>query len=117
MGILAKIAHRDKAPINALLAKAVEICAQKGVPYLRYDKLIYGSKGIDSLSEFKLHNGFQKYDVPRYYVPLTTRGKMYLALNLQKGRRGILPPWLAKLMLELRRKLYEIRYGSKKEAA
>src|SRR5262249_7625635 len=31
MQILSKVAHQDKRPTNALIAKAVEICAEKGV--------------------------------------------------------------------------------------
>ena len=34
--IISKIAYRDLAPNNALLAKAVERCAEKGFPYLVY---------------------------------------------------------------------------------
>ena len=34
--IISKIARRDLAPTNALLAKAVERCAEKGIPYLAY---------------------------------------------------------------------------------
>ena len=44
MGIIAKIKHRDKAPMNALVAKAVEICAENKIPYLVYDKAYYGKK-------------------------------------------------------------------------
>ena len=36
--IISKIAQRDKAPNNALIAKAVERCAEKGIPYLQRDK-------------------------------------------------------------------------------
>src|SRR5262249_25408926 len=34
--ILSKIAHRDKAPNNALIAKAVEVCQRRQMPYLVY---------------------------------------------------------------------------------
>ena len=37
--LCSKQAHFDKKPMNALLAKAVEVCAQQGVPYLTYAKL------------------------------------------------------------------------------
>jgi hypothetical protein len=116
MQIIVKNAYRDKAPMNALIAKSVEICAQKGIPFLKYDKLIYGSKGIDTLAEFKLHNGFRGYDLPRYYIPLSAKGKFVLSLNLHKGLKAILPRWLAKTALALRKKYYEKWSRSKKEA-
>jgi hypothetical protein len=116
MGILGKIAHRDKAPVNALLAKAVEICVQKGIPYLTYGKMIYGSKGIDSLADFKRYNGFQEYKLPRYYVPLSAKGKVILALNLHKDIRDILPGWLVRTLLKMRRKLFEKKYGSRRDS-
>jgi len=64
--IISKIAYRDVAPTNALLAKAVEHCAEKGFPYLVY---VYWLD--DTLGDFKRSNGFEKVDLPRYFVPLT----------------------------------------------
>jgi len=115
MQIIVKNAHRDKAPMNALLAKSVEICADKGIPYLTYDKLIYGSKGIDTLAEFKLNNGFLGYDLPRYYIPLSAKGNIILKLNLHKSLKAILPRRVARAALALRKKYYEKRTGSKQE--
>jgi len=84
--IVSKIAHRDLAPNNALLAKAVERCAEKGVPYLVYTLWLE-----DSLGDFKRSNGFQKFDLPRYYVPLTSKGKLVLKLGLHRGWKAALP--------------------------
>src|ERR1039457_233489 len=36
MQIISMTAHRDKAPTNALIARAVEICAQRNVTHLHY---------------------------------------------------------------------------------
>ena len=58
MGILANKAHRDKAAMNSLIAKAVEVCAEGEIPFLSYRQTVYGSKGPDSLSKFKQRNGF-----------------------------------------------------------
>lgn len=91
MGILGKQAHKDKAPVNALIAKAVEICAQKKSPFFSYGKMVYGSKGVDSLARFKKENGFMMYKLPRYFIPLSLKGKIILALNLHKSFREILP--------------------------
>ena len=70
--------HRDKAPTNALIAKAVEVCAEKGISYLTYGKYHYGKKDAKSLSDFKMRHGFDKIDIPRYYVPLTLKAKFAL---------------------------------------
>lgn len=101
--ILSKISHRDKAPTNALLAKAVEICASKKMPYLVYAFWNDGS----SLTDFKERNGFEKVSVPRYFVPLTLKGKLALKLNAHHGLKGIVPAGIKKRLVELRRKWYE----------
>src|SRR6266403_671452 len=77
--IISKIACRDLAPNNALLAKAVERCAQKGFPYL-----VYAYWLDDSLGDFKRSNGFQRVDLPRYFVPLTKKGKLALSLGVHR---------------------------------
>ena len=58
--IISKIGHRDKSPTNALLAKAVQRCAERGVP-----SLVYASWNEGSLGAFKRYNGFQRVDLPR----------------------------------------------------
>ena len=83
--ILSMIRHRDKSPTNALLAKAVEICAEKKIPYLNYALWIDGSLGI-----FKKHNGFLKFDMPRYFVPLSLLGKFALKTKLYKGYKTLI---------------------------
>jgi hypothetical protein len=82
MNFLAKISHRDKAPNNAILAKAVEICADRKVK-----SLVYGVWGnaASGLVEFKIANGFQCVEVPRYYVPLTWMGRVALRAGLHGG--------------------------------
>ena len=82
MQIVSMIQHRDKAPTNALIAQAVRSCAERGIPYLVYAKFTYGDKQRDSLSDFKQYNGFQRIEVPRYYIPLTRTGWVALRLGL-----------------------------------
>ncbi len=101
--IISKIAHRDKAPTNALVAKAVERCAEKGVPYLAYAKWVEGSLG-----EFKRHNGFQKFDLPRYYVPLNARGRVAVSLKLYRGA-NLLPEPILRRLKDFRAKWMERR--------
>jgi hypothetical protein len=96
--IVSKIAHRDLAPNNALLAKAVERCAEKGVPYL-----VYALWLEDSLGDFKRSNGFKKFDLPRYFVPLTSKGKLALKLGLHRGWKAALPNRLKRPLKKLRK--------------
>jgi hypothetical protein len=100
--ILSKIAHRDKATTNLLVAKAVERCVEKGIPHLVYAKWIDASLG-----DFKRHNGFQKFDLPRYFVPLTFEGRCFLALNLHRGLGGFIPPGLLRSLKRARRYIRE----------
>lgn len=85
MQIVSMIGHRDKAPTNALVAQAVRSCAERGIPYLWYTKFSFGKKRPDSLAEFKRRNGFQKIDLPRYYIPLTVAGRIALRLGLHRS--------------------------------
>jgi hypothetical protein len=102
--IISKIAYRDLAPTNALLAKAVERCAEKGFPYL-----VYAYWLDDSLGDFKRSNGFQKFDLPRYFVPLTGKGKLALKLGLHRGWKEAVPRQLRKPLKKLRRGWYDLR--------
>ena len=100
-------AHNDKRPMNALLAKCVEVCAQKGMKYLVYGNFLYGNKK-DSLMEFKRRNGFEQIDLPRYYVPLTLKGKFYVALRAYRGVHELVPAPVLSLLLSLRNWYYKI---------
>ena len=105
LAILALNAHHDKRPLNALIAKSVEICAQKGMKYFVYGNYVYGNKK-DSLVEFKRRNGFEQLNFPRYYVPLTLKGKIYVSLRLYRGAVGLLPAPVLNFLLKTREKLY-----------
>lgn len=104
MQIIGTVGHRDKVPINALLAKAVEMCADKGVPYL-----CYGGWSRGGLGDFKRKNGFEKIELPRYYVPLSLKGRILVSLRLHHGFESILPEKLILRLIDLRRKYYEQR--------
>jgi hypothetical protein len=103
--ILAFNSHYDKRPMNAMLAKCVEVCVQKGLGFFVYDKYVYGNKKDSSLVEFKRRNGFAQIDFPRYYIPLTLKGRIYVALRLYRGVVGLLPAPLLKLALNIRDRL------------
>ena len=100
--IVSMLAHRDKAPTNALIAQAVRSCAARGIPYLVYSRFSDGKKQRDSLMDFKTHNGFQRFDLPRYYVPLTRLGATALHLGLQKNVVDYLPEPILSLLRQLR---------------
>jgi len=91
MHIVSMIRHRDKAPTNALIAQAVRACAARKISYLVYSQFAYGNKRRDSLSDFKERNGFQRVDIPRYYVPLTGLGKLAFRLGLHRSLIEWLP--------------------------
>jgi len=106
MQILSMSKHQDKRPTNALIAKAVEISEKKGMDYLIYGKYAYGKKTKSPLIEFKLRNGFEMMNIPKYYVPLTIKGKIVLGLKLHHGIRGLIPEKLMYFLIDLRAKMY-----------
>lgn len=116
MNILSKMAHRDKAPTNALLAQAVKSCADRGISYLVYANYAYGNKQSDSLTDFKDRNGFQRVDVPRYYVPLTLFGKLALRLGFHHKLIDRLPSSIASRIRELRKNWLSRKPRSLEEA-
>ena len=99
--------HYDKRPANALIAKAAEVCEQKGISHLIYTKFIYGNKRRSSLVEFKRRNGFQQVNFPRYYIPLTVRGKLFIWLRLYRGFSGLIPEPILQPLLSLRAWYYK----------
>jgi hypothetical protein len=107
--IISKHAHYDKRPTNALIAKAVEVCQQRGADCLIYGQYRYGNRTRSPLTEFKRRNGFEPALVPRYFVPLTMWGELSLRVGLHKGITGILPAWFVDPVLDLRAKYYEKR--------
>jgi hypothetical protein len=85
--ILSLQKHWDKALNNAIVAKAVEVCASKNVPWLMYGRM----GNHPSLDGFKENNGFSKYTLTRYYVPLTRKGRLAAKLGLHKETKDALP--------------------------
>jgi len=110
MQIVSMISHRDRAPTNALIAQAVQSCAERGIAYLWYANFSYGKKQQDSLADFKRHNGFQKVEVPRYYVPLTVVGRVALRLGLHHRAVDWIPEPLIARYREVRKRWYSRRY-------
>jgi hypothetical protein len=110
MHIVSMIQHRDKAPTNALVAQAVRSCADRGISHLVYSNFAYGKKERSSLSDFKERNGFQRINLPRYYVPLTNLGSAAFRLGMHHKFIDRLPePLLAKAR-DFRYNWYKFRF-------
>src|SRR5262249_53562515 len=101
--ILARNDHHDKRPMNALLAHAMEICQRKNMSCLVYGKYVYGTKHDSSLTEFKRRNGFEQVSFPRYYIPLSTKGRVAIRLGLHREFTNLLPKSVSDLLLNFRR--------------
>jgi len=110
MQIIAKLKHRDKWPTNAMVAKAVHRCAEKGVPYLVFGELHYADGGNPGLTSFKMENGFTAMKVPRYYIPLSVGGKLALSLGLHRGFVQLLPRSVVQWLRALRSQWYALKY-------
>ena len=117
MGILAKVAHRDKGPMNLLIAKAVEICVEKKMPYLIYAKFNYGKRGSETLKHFKINLGFESIILPRYYIPLNARGEMILTLGLHREIVDYFPAKLIKFAAQLRSYWYSKKFAAQLPAS
>ncbi len=95
--ILSLQKHWDKSLNNALLAKAVEVCASNGNRWLMYGRI----GNHPSLDKFKESNGFKKYPIARYYVPLTSKGKFAIRLGLHQSLKDALPEPLKETLIPL----------------
>jgi hypothetical protein len=114
--ILSMARHKDKAPTNALIAQAVRSCADRQLSYLIYEHFNYGKKQGDSLSHFKEVNGFQRIDLPRYYVPLTAIGQAALRLGLHHRFIDRLPESFASRLRDFRTAIYSRKLKTVSEA-
>jgi len=87
---LSYIAHRDKAPNNALISEAVKVCEEKGIRYLIYARM----GNHPSLDLFKYRNGFRRFILPRYYIPITWRGSLALKIGIYRDLVDAIPQGL-----------------------
>jgi hypothetical protein len=112
--VLSMMKHSDKRPTNALIAKAVEICEQAGISYLMYCNYTYNDPK-SSLTEFKRRSGFEQVLIPRYYVPLTLKGKLALKLGMHRDLKQRIPKPVISQLLRMRSRWYAYRSKSGKE--
>lgn len=116
MNIASMVRHRDRATTNALIAHSVRACASRNIPYLMYQHFVYGNRDADSMTHFKEINGFHRVDLPRYYVPLTLRGKVAMKYNLHRGLTNVLPMSVVARLRQLRNSWYNRKLQSETEA-
>jgi hypothetical protein len=109
MQLLCRNTQYDKRPANALLARAVEFCVDRGSKFLVYGKYIYGDKTDSPLTEFKRRNGFEQFSVPSYFVPLTFKGRLAIKLHGHLGIRHLVPKPVTQLARGFRRKLHQLK--------
>lgn len=106
---LPKASQSDKRPANAMMAKAVELCTERGLSHLIFGMFNYGNKRHTSLREFKIRNSFEEILVPHYYVPVNLRGAVAIKLNAHRGLIGILPHSVISTLVGLRTRYNEFR--------
>ncbi len=116
MHIISMLSARDKAPTNALVARAVRSCAERNIAHLVYSKFAYGKKMHSSLSDFKQRNGFQRVNIPRYYIPLTKWGAAAFSMGLHHKLIDRLPESLAAKLRDLRNTWYQYKFQLKPES-
>ena len=107
--ILSLQRHSDKAVNNALIAKAVEVCGNNKIEWLMYGRM----GNHPSLDTFKQNNGFSKFSLTRYYVPITWKGRIATKLGMHREIKDVLPQpikypliplfnWVSRMRLKLR---------------
>lgn len=92
------IKHRNKCPNNALIAGAVRCCSERAIHFL-----VYGDKFgfLPSLDRFRLHQGFRKFPLPRYFVPLSKKGQVAITLGVHRTIEYSLPRLTQRALLPL----------------
>jgi len=116
INILSQMRHYDKRPANALMAKAVEVCEEEGLEQLVYCNYVYRDPN-SSLTEFKRRNRFEQVLVPRYYIPLTLKGRIAIALKLHHGVKALIPLTVLRKLAALRTRVLERVMAPSKSAA
>lgn len=103
--IISKEKYRILGTNNALISKAVEYCEKNKIGYLVYSMWDGGD-----LQEFKRRNGFKKYDLPRYYIPITFLGKIAITLKLHRGLKHYCPNLLIYVLKKTRKDYLKLKY-------
>jgi hypothetical protein len=105
--IIAKLSDRDKCVMDALIAKAVQICDEMKIRHLHY-----GDWASNSLGVFRQKFGFEPHNCSAYYVPLNWRGQLALNAQLHRPLRERLPLDWANRLKGIRTTYYSWKYGT-----
>lgn len=97
---------RNLAVNNALIAKAVEVCAEAGKP-----SLVYAFWPRSTLRDFKKQNGFVPTPSLRYQIPLTWKGRLALRLKLHTPLSDRIPDGLHEWIRARRSEYHQWRTG------
>ena len=107
MQIVSKAAHYDKRPMNALIAKAIEVCHAKGVSFLVYSKFTTATRPAARSENSSGATVLCRWII-QYFVPLTLRGRIAFALKLHRGLVGVLPAGVTHFLLKVRSRLLAV---------
>ena len=91
------VKERNRAPNNMLMSEGVRRCSDLGYHFIVYEKMGF----LPGLDAFKLQNGFRRFSVSRYYVPLTYKGMLVLKLKIYKEIQYSLPIIIHRSMLPI----------------
>jgi len=114
--ILSMTSQFDKRPNNALIAKSVEWCESAGLSHFIYGSYVYYDPN-STLTEFKKRHGFESIPLPRYYVPLSLKGRAALKLGLHRSLAEIAPKPIYRLFLKTRKRWYSYKQKGKESQA
>jgi hypothetical protein len=103
--IISLQSERHTAVNNALIAKAVDVCADAGKP-----ALVYAFWPRSTLRDFKKQNGFVAAPSLRYQIPLTWKGQIALRFGLHRPLSDRLPDWLYDLIRDRRTQYHTWRH-------
>jgi hypothetical protein len=106
--ILSLQKYWDRAVNNALVAKSVEVCAERHIQWVMYGRM----GNHPSLDSFKLSNGFTKYQLTRFYAPLTRNGRVAVGLGLHRDLKDSLPQPVKYRLIPLYNWLSRARAGT-----
>jgi hypothetical protein len=93
--ILSLQKHLDKAVNNALIAKAVEFCINTKKEWIMYGRI----GNHPSLDKFKQNNGFSRFSLNRYFIPITKKGRIAIKLGLHRTLKDALPQPIKYLLI------------------
>lgn len=116
MHIMSLLEQKDKSPTNALMMQAVRWCADHGIRYLVYAKFAYGKKTRSTLSDFKVRNGFQRVDLPRYYVPLSHWGSLCFKMGFHRPLLDLVPETVGAKLRDVRAAWYRRKFQLRAES-